>query len=157
MYYNYNNQLHFNLLNLYAIKPSNNHIIILNKIINRIRLKIELIYNLNLKLDYYVFTKNRKNALDYPYSDCKSFDSINKKFINNACPNRHFVVYTVLNNNYKGGEFKFCNNNIPIKLNQTDLLIFDGHEVHETNPILNGKQNVLTIWFKKNNLLHNIL
>ena len=47
-------------LNLYAIKPSNNHIIILNKIINRIRLKIELIHNLNLKLDYYVFTKNRK-------------------------------------------------------------------------------------------------
>ena len=59
-----------------------------------------------------MFLQKTEKFLDYPYSDCKSFDSINKKFINNACPNRHFVVYTVLNNNYKGGEFKFCNNNI---------------------------------------------
>ena len=45
-----------------------------------------------------------------------------------------------LNNDYKGGEFKFFNGNYEIKLNKGDVLIFpaDYFWVHEVTPITEG-------------------
>ena len=146
---NINNQINVNLINSYGKIPKNEDILIIDKIIDKIKKRIELLYHKILKLNFYTICLNKKNSTVFPHCDCKSFDIIKKKFINNMCPDRHYSVTIPLNNNYKGGNFKFCNDNKIIDIKKGNGIIFDGNEVHEVTTINENKRLVLIIWFQK--------
>lgn len=146
---NSNKQIHVNLIDNYAKIPENNHILLLEKIIFKVKKKIQLLYNLQLKTAFYTICSNQKDSIIYPHSDCKSFDKEKMKFIDNMCPDRHFSVLINLNNNYKGGFFKFCNNNKIIKIKKGQSLFFDANEVYEITKVNNNKRLVFILWFTK--------
>lgn len=148
---NINNQININLSDSYAKIPINNDKKSIDEIIEKIKKKTELLYNKKLKLDYYTICLNQKNTTTFPHADCKSFDVNNNKFIDNICPNRHFSISILLNNvnNYKGGKFKFCNDDKVININKGDAIIFDTNEIHEVTKIKKGKRLVIIIWFTK--------
>jgi hypothetical protein len=54
---------------------------------------------------------------------------------------------TILNNNFKGGEFYLDNIHIPLKLGE--MIEFDADLLHKVTPILSGNREVLVIWILK--------
>jgi len=146
---NINKQININLIDNYGIIPKENDIIFVEQIIHKIKRKTELLYNIPLKTTFYILCANKKGSIVYPHSDCKSFDKEKNKFIDNICPDRHFSVSIPLNNNYKGGNFKFCNDNKIINIKKGQSLIFDGNEIHEVSEISHNKRLVLLIWFTR--------
>lgn len=147
---NKNKQININLINNFGKLPLDKDILCIEKIINKVKKKIELLYFKELKLSFYILSLCQKGNIVYPHSDCKSFNINSKNFINNMCPDRHYVVVIPLNNyNYNDGKFKFCNNNKIINIKQGQGLIYDGREIYEITEIKNNKKLNLYIWFSK--------
>jgi len=144
---NNNNQINTNLITEYSKIPKKKHIIIINEILDKIKKKIEILYNKKIKLYNYIICQNNINSTIHPQSDCKSFIPESNKFIDNICSNKHYSINIPLNSKYKGGNFKFCNENKIIKIKKNNTLIFDSREVYEVTPILYGKRLVLIAWF----------
>lgn len=72
------------------------------------------------------------------------FDNSNK-FTNGKT--RKLSMSIILNEEYKGGDFEFFNEDTQIKDKTGTIIVFPSYMIHKVNPVLSGTRYSLVTWF----------
>lgn len=101
--------------------------------------------DLVLKADCKCNLRERWRLLYYNGDDeVKPFRDAHTDWTKSCCHRRMSIVIGLSEQNtYVGGELVFPNDNISIKLNKGDVIIFDSRLLHEVLPVTSGKRYVL--------------